>query len=314
MTTDKIFDMLFTSVLHVRGEAIADALGITRTAVNKHIKKLQSQGINIDATRRGYKYINSDTLTSITLSSRIAALKLPINVIVSEVESTNNSVKALISNNEVTDKNILFVAPKQFRGKGRLGREFDSSEGGVYMTLCYNPHNLAVSDSLKIVLLTGLCVTRVLDKYVPNVTIKWPNDVFIGNKKVSGILLESVVNEFIAENIILGIGINVSNVLGDHLSNIATSLSAQGVEVYREDIIVQVTEMVFRELAVYEKTGFDTFIGEYIKRSRTIGNVVTVSSQNGSITGKAVGLSEEGNLLIDNNGKIEKIIVGDVEA
>ena len=313
MTTDKIFDILSASESHVRGELIAEALGITRTAVNKHIRKLQNQGINIDATRRGYKYISTDTLTSITLSSRIASLKLPITVIVEEVESTNNSVKALLSNSELKDKNILFVAPKQLRGRGRLGREFQSSEGGVYMTLCYSPNNLAVTDSLKIVLLTGLCVARVLSKYVPNVSIKWPNDVFIDDRKVSGILLESVVNEYLAEKIILGIGINVSNTISDSLSHIATSLSMHGVDVCREDIIVQVTEMLFHELAVYEKTGFDTFISEYMALSRTIGYVVTVSAPNGSITGKAVGLSEEGNLLIDNNGKIEKIIVGDVE-
>ncbi len=313
MTSDKIFSMLLKSGEYVKGEQIAGLLGITRTAVNKHIKKLQSEGIEIDATRRGYKYIPSNTLTRVTLSSKILECGLPPQVIVEVVDSTNTAVKAIISSGDNEGNDILFVAPMQIRGRGRLTRQFESSEGGVYMTLCYNPKSLSVTDSLKIVLLTGLCVARVLSEHVADVTIKWPNDVFIKDKKICGILLESVLNEYMVDKIILGIGVNVSNNIPDNLSSIVTSLAENGVSVNREDIIIKITKLLYKELAEYEISGFKSFLDEYISKSRTIGNIVTVKSGERNITGQAVGLSEEGYLLVNNCGVIEKVIVGDVE-
>ncbi len=314
MTTEKVFDIIYDSDEYVRGEAIAETLGITRTAINKHIKKLQSMGIQIDATRRGYKYISSDTLCGITLARKIADKKLPHNVIVNNVDSTNNAVKAMISNDPSMSHELLYIAPSQMSGKGRLGRVFESAEGGVYMTICYSPNNMCVSDSLKIVLLTGLCVAKVLEKYTTNVTIKWPNDVFVSDKKITGILLESVINEYSVDALIIGIGINISNKLSNSITDIATTLDEHCEGVFREDIIVQVTELLYNCLVEYEKTGFDSFLDDYISRSRTIGQVVTVTSGNKKITGEALGLSEDGYLLINNNGVIEKVIVGDVGA
>ena len=313
MTTNKVFNMIYDSSDYVRGEVIAEALSITRTAVNKHIKKLQAMDINIEATRRGYKYVSSDTLTLNTLSRKMSDNGLHHEVFLKIVDSTNNAVKSLFASGTTSSNEILYVAPIQTSGRGRLDREFISDEGGVYMTIGYSPQNISVTDSLKIVLLTGLCVAKVLDEYVPNVTIKWPNDVFVDDKKITGILLESVVNEFHVDKLILGIGINLSNTIPEKLNNIATSLKAYACNVNREDIIVKVAKALNTAIKEYEKTGFISFLDEYISRSRTIGNVVTVSSLSKKITGEAIGLSEEGYLLINNDGVIEKVIVGDVE-
>lgn len=312
MTIDKIFDMLFASGESVRGEEIAEKLGITRTAVNKHIKKLQADGINIETSRKGYRYLPSDTLTEITLAKKLQEKGVDIDVIVKEVESTNVSAKQLVTEtNGIGD--FVFIAPKQGKGKGRISREFVSNEGGIYMTLCYKPTNLAVTDSLKIVLLTGLCVARILNKYVDNVSIKWPNDVFVNDKKICGILLESIISEYTVDKLILGIGINVSNDIPANLEHIATSLARQGVSAYREDIIIELITMLYEELARYSKEGFAPFLDEYLAMSRTIGRDVVLNGMNGKTTGRAVGLSDEGYLLLEHDGVVEKVIVGDIE-
>lgn len=311
MTTEKIFDMLYASNEPISGEVIASTLGITRIAVNKHIQKLRADGVNIESGRKGYMYIKGDSLTECTLASKLASKGINMRVFVREVDSTNTSVKQILSeDSEIGD--FVYVAPRQTKGRGRLAREFVSTEGGIYMTLCYRPKAMEVTSSLNIVLLTGLCVAKVLSRYVDNITIKWPNDVFVGDKKICGILLESVLAECMVDRLILGIGVNINNAIPPELSDIATNLCTYVGEQSREDIIVDIVDTLCQSLDIYQKEGFEPFREQYEGLSRTIGREVTVTSLDGKVCGKAVGLSPEGYLLLEKEGKIQKIIVGDV--
>lgn len=247
---DKVLALLINSEDYLSGENIGNALGISRIAVNKHIKKLVQNGVNISISRKGYKYLKSDILTESTLRSKLLEKDIDLPVFVNAVESTNNEAKRLYTE---LNSQFLCVAPSQINGKGRMKRVFVSNEGGVYMTLCYKPHNLNITDSLKIVLLTGLAVTKILKKYVNNVSIKWPNDVFVNDKKICGILLESVVAESMTEAMFLGIGVNVFNEIPNNLLDIATSLKIEGVtNVTREDLIVEIIKLLFEMLNEYQ--------------------------------------------------------------
>ena len=312
ITKDKIFEILYNANDFVSGESLAKELNITRIAVNKHIKTLQANGIDIISSRKGYKYINSDTLTKETLKNKLLEKNIDLDIYIESVDSTNNSAKTIISNSP-NCKNFLFIAPKQNKGRGRLDRVFVSNQGGVYMTLCYKANNLPITESLNIVLLTGLCVARVLERYTSNVTIKWPNDIFVNNKKISGILLESIISEYLVDKLILGIGINVNNEIPNELLDIATNLKSLGVNITREEIIVEVVSMLIKELENFEKNGFDSYKNEYISKSRTINTNVNIINGSKNINGIAKGLSSEGYLLVQTNEGIEKVIVGDVE-
>ncbi len=310
-TIDRILKMLVDSKEYLSGEFIGKELGISRIAVNKQIKKLMESGIDIEVSRKGYKYKENDSLTVQTLSKRLADIGINIPVFVEEVVSTNTEVKKIYPE---INKDFLFVAPKQLNGRGRLDRVFVSGLGGVYMTLCYKPHNLIVSDSLKIVLLTGLAVAKVLKKYTDNVAIKWPNDVFVCGKKISGILLESVVTENMTEAIFLGIGINITNEIPATLIDKVTSLKLENVEIMpREQLITEIIELLYNMLEVYQKEGFAPFLEEYTSLSMTINHNVTVNNNGITKSGFGVGLSEEGYLLLKNGDNIEKIILGDIE-
>ncbi len=182
------------------------------------------------------------------------------------------------------------------------------------MTLCYKPKKLLVSDSLKLVLLTGLAVAKVLKKYTENVTIKWPNDVFVNGKKICGILLESVITENITEAVFLGIGVNITNDIPKDLQSKATSLKLENLElVPREQLICEIIELLYQMLALYQEKGFEPFIKEYTDLSISINHNVVVNVGDSKKSGFGMGLSEEGYLLIENNGIIEKIILGDIE-
>lgn len=310
-TIDKILQVLMNSADFVSGESIGNDLGISRIAVNKQIKKLIGNGVNIEVGRKGYKYVAGDTLTQQTLTNKMSQFGIDIPIFVEEVVSTNTEAKCLYPK---LKQNFLFVAPRQISGKGRLDRTFVSASGGVYMTLCYKPKKLLVSDSLKIVLLTGLAVAKTLKKYAENVKIKWPNDVFLNGKKVCGILLESVVTENMTEAIFLGIGVNLSNEIPDELQHKVTSFKLEGLPVSgREQIICEITRLLFDMLARYQENGFDAFYEQYAEMSMTLNQNVSVNVNGEIKTGFAVGLSEEGYLLLDNGGVVQKIILGDIE-
>ncbi len=310
-TIDKILEMLLESNDYLSGEFIGNQLGISRIAVNKQIKKLISNGVAIEISRKGYKFVESDILTPQTLSKKLQSKGIDIPVFVEEVTSTNTEAKLLYPE---LNKEFLCVAPRQSSGKGRLDRVFVSGLGGVYMTLCYKPKKMFVTDSLKIVLMTGLAVAKVLKKYTDDVAIKWPNDVFVNGKKICGILLESVVTENVTEAIFLGIGVNITNEIPDELKSKVTSLKLENIPTLPRDVYIsEILQLLYQMFEDYQKFGFAPFLNDYCDLSMSINHNVVVNVNGNKKCGVGVGLSEEGYLLLENNGEIEKIILGDIE-
>lgn len=162
--------------------------------------------------------------------------KIPIikNVIVyDETDSTNNRAKDFGKKGCVDG--TLVISDCQTAGRGRIGRSFSSPFGdGIYMSLLLKP-DIDESHISEITLLSALAISRALDKYHKIKTnIKWPNDLLINGKKITGILTEKC-----EDFIVIGIGINVNNKNFDkELSDIATSLYLEtGKEYIREEII-----------------------------------------------------------------------------
>lgn len=309
-TTYKILSMIIESGDEsVSGDSLGESLGISRNAINKHVNKLKSLGILIESSKRGYHYIESDTLSEYTLRQKLEKSGLNIVPFVSVCDSTNNYAKTLLCDNQ----NYLVAAPYQTSGKGRLKRRFSSKEGGAYTTFVFHPKNLSVMNSLNIVLLCGLAVNNVLHKFNINSTIKWPNDVLVDGRKICGILLESTLDSERISKMYLGIGINVSNDLAD-ISNIAVNMNELlGKEIYREDVIVSLANELVSLLNEYETSGFDSLRADYQKFSSTIGQNVTVKDGDNTVSGKAIGISKHGYLiLIDDDGNEREIVVGDI--
>lgn len=309
-TTYKVLSMIIESGEDsVSGDSLGENLGISRNAINKHVNKLKSLGILIESSKRGYHYIESDTLSEYTLRQKLEKSGLDIAPFVSVCDSTNNYAKTLVCDNQ----NYLVAAPYQTSGKGRLKRQFSSKEGGAYTTFVFYPKNLSVMNSLNIVLLCGLAVNNVLHKFNINSTIKWPNDVLVDGRKICGILLESTLDSERISKMYLGIGINVSNDLSD-ISDIAVNMNELlGRKIYREDVIVSLANELVSLLNEYETNGFDSLRADYQKFSSTIGQNVTVKDGDNMVSGKAIGMSKHGYLiLIDDDGKEREIVVGDI--
>ncbi|MGA9226066.1 MAG: biotin--[acetyl-CoA-carboxylase] ligase, partial [Mesobacillus sp.] len=148
--------------------------------------------------------------------------------------------------------------------------------------------------------------------------IKWPNDILINGKKVTGILTEMHAEADRINSIIIGIGINVNTKKEDfpaELENIASSLSIEGQSfVDRERLIRAILEKLEKLYVLYLEKGFFPIKLMWESYAVSIGKAITARTLTGEIKGKAIGITEDGVLLIeDTSGKVHHIYSADIQ-
>lgn len=256
-----------------------------------------------------------------------SVFEIPIikNVIVyDETDSTNNRAKEYGKNGCVDG--TLIVSDCQTGGRGRMGRSFSSPSGeGIYMSLLLKP-DIDASLISEITLLSGLAISRALKiQYNINTSIKWPNDLLINGKKITGILTEKC-----EDFIVIGIGINVNNKKFDEgIADIATSLYLEtGKEYEREtmikDIINEFSDLYYTFLteqnlkSIIEE--YNSKLISYDKDIYIIPHELTDKLNNSyQITDDSLpihhcmGIAPDGSLICrDSAGKLSQINSGEI--
>lgn len=313
----KILELLQENKL-ISGMEIARHLGVTRSAVWKHIKRLREEGYQIDSsTHLGYSLRDkADVLISEAVTANLHTSVLGKDVIYYEsVSSTQNIAEELARKG--AQEGTVVIAEYQAEGRGRKGRVWVSPfRNGIYMSIILRPQIKPVN-AIQIPLVAGISVAKAISSTTGlPARIKWPNDINIKKRKVAGILTEIRCELDEVQYIILGIGINVNTRIEDlqFENNIATSLSKElGYRVSR----LELTQCILRELErmylQFIETGFNELLNEWIKLSDTIGEEVVISDFDNIFTGVAIGLDNDGFLLVrSTDGAIHRIISGDV--
>lgn len=196
---------------YLSGEMLAEKLGVSRTMLWKDIDSLKKQGFKIKGvTASGYKITAMPkTLSADYIASKLASPEyVGTNIkIYDEIESTHTEAKRLPK----TDVNtgLVILAKKQSAGRGRLGREWASPEGGIWMSVILSP-GLPIIDIYRIGLGAALSGAKTLRSYGLGAAVKWPNDIMINNRKVGGILLEAQGEADNIASLILSIGLNAN--------------------------------------------------------------------------------------------------------
>ena len=238
--------------------------------------------------------------------------KLNITIF-NELDSTNTYLKKLGSQGE--KENQLVIALSQTGGRGRMGRSFYSPNGtGIYFSLLLYPE-FSAEKSLLLTVMAAVSVTETVIKYNSNdVKIKWVNDIYIGGKKVCGILTEGVINSNKKlDYAVVGIGINViapTNGFPNDIKDIATAIFPGNTEaIIKEKIVADVVNKFFD---MYN--GIDTdFVNKYKKYSYLTGKEINIISGETSRTATVIDITDECHLLVKNEkGEIEEISSGDV--
>jgi len=208
--------------------------------------------------------------------------------------------------------NIVVVAERQKKGRGRFGRTWDSNSGGLYMTILLKGKN---SENIKyLTFIAAVSVSKTIKKISNlNAKVKWPNDVIVNDKKICGVLTETGSSKI--KYVLIGIGVNINQKkFNKNIAKLATSLKIETNKNYNLKNIVNITLKEFDKLYVYYKNeNYQKIINIWKKYSHTLGNNIKVETLSESYSGKAINIDKDCNLILRlRNGRIKKIIEGDI--
>ena len=230
------------------------------------------------------------------------------------IDSTNSKAKELAKKDAI--EGTVVISEIQKNGRGRFNRRWESPRGGLYLSIILRP-KVKPEKSTLLPLIGALCVCETITSISDlNAKIKWPNDVLINGKKVSGILLESESCKDKLKYVVLGIGINLNIEifsLSDELQFNSTTISNEiGIKLNYYDFLKKLLLNLDKYYNYFCKKKFDTIIKQWKRNSNTIGRKVTIDTSNEKLIGNAIDIDESGFLIIKTDvGKIKKITTGD---
>lgn len=230
----------------------------------------------------------------------------PFRLLIREsVGSTNDELRSLAQ--AATPAGLILLAERQTAGRGRRGTAWVSPTGeSLAFSILLRPDE---PKSLwpRLALATGLAVAEAIEGCGLQAGIKWPNDVWIGQRKIAGILVEAGT-----DFVVIGIGVNVNSAeLPPEVAEIATSLQMECTRSFsRADVLT----MIIRRLAIRRRQ-IDRDFGELICAIRhhcvLTGKMVTLSTSGGPRSGTVEGISEGGELLLRTATGLERLIQAD---
>ena len=303
---------------YLSGEEIAETLGVSRTAIWKHIKELRRAGYDIvSQAHSGYRLEKSpDLLTPAEvaplLKTRVIGAKLLYK---EETRSTNEDAK--IAAAEGAPDGTVVLTEFQGTGHGRLSRGWFCPKGeGILFSVLLRPQNILPQDAPKYTLLAAVAVVRACRARGLDVGIKWPNDVLAGGKKLVGILTEMSAEMERIHYIVIGTGINVNigrEEFAPEIRETATSLSLlAGHSLDRRQLLADILQEMEALALSVQAQGFAPVLDEWRRLSLTLGQEVRVIGINETFTGRAVDIDADGALLVDTAAGRRRVLAGDV--
>lgn len=302
----------------VSGQDISLHLGVSRTAVWKHIHALTQSGIQIEAvTNCGYRLLSEPVPTiDSALCSQIHTEWLGRQMVVlQETDSTNHYLKALSL--EGAANGTAVFTESQSAGRGRRGRGWESAPyQNIMLSLLLRPQ-LETAKAPRYTIATALGVYQTLHKYDIDAAIKWPNDVLAGGKKLCGILLEMEGTMDHLDAVIVGLGLNVNaaSFADDTLADTATSMRLITGQSYdRSDVLRTLLETLEPLYIACEDNGaYATLLGDYMRVCATLGRQVQVVGIAETFHGIAEDVDDIGHLLVRTaDGVLRTVSAGDV--
>lgn len=302
---------------YVSGEKLSEELGITRSGIWKHMKSLKEAGYEIDSvSNKGYKLtgtpdkINEDEVSPLLKTKYIGRVFHHFN----EIDSTNTEAKRQSAQNVVDG--MVITAEKQSKGKGRLGRQWESPKGtGIWMSVVLTP-DISPILAPKTTIIGAAAVYNALKDMGVDAGIKWPNDIVVDGKKVCGILTEMNAEIDRINYIVLGVGINVNmDSFPEELKEKATSLKLElKEEVSRKELTAKVLNYIEYYYDLFKNTGSIKEVISICKRgSVLLGKDVKVINCGKETLCKAIDIDEDGELIVQyEDGSIHKVLSGEV--
>lgn len=292
------------------GEEISRDLGISRTAVWKHIKLLREAGYEIESSsRHGHRLISCGNILSgfeITRNLKTEIFGKKEIHIFQETDSTNIQAFKLASLGAA--EGTIVITESQTGGKGRLGRKWISPPfKNLYLSIILRP-SIPTLTAPRLTLVTAVALSATLDLLgASEHRIKWPNDILFNNKKLSGILTEMKGDCDSIDFIIIGLGINLNSSSIDYPDEIRDSVISlkeiTGIEIDRVKFLNIFLFKFEKYYSDFLAGRFPEILDKWILKSAIINQKIKVSNYNEVFTGVVTEVTNDGNLLVrtDNN-------------
>lgn len=302
----------------VSGESLSSDLGVSRSAVWKHIAGLRKEGYLIRSSpKKGYSLEEvPDLLLPAEIREKPTTRVFGRRDIVylPQVDSTNTRAKELAGRG--APEGALVITEQQTGGRGRRGRTWFSPPGeAIYVSLILRPRITPV-EAPKMTLMAGVAVAETLLSAISlEARIKWPNDILVGGKKIAGILTELSTEMDAINFVIVGLGLNVNiGAFPDELRGSATSVLLEtGKRFPRVKLIREFLGWFEKYYAEFQRTGFAPLLARWKYLSDMIGKTVTVDVLGSRHRGEVHGIDEDGILILkDSRGDYHRIFSGEV--
>lgn len=310
----EVLTMLNHTDKYLSGETISKKLGVSRTAIWKHINSLRNEGYKIlSVTNKGYLLEKEHLpLTNYqVLQSYEGKTKL---YFFNEVNSTNTKAKEIA--NDITADKALVYSKIQHQGRGRLGRTFQSNnQAGLWLSYVYKPI-IPPEKATIFTLAASVAVCKLLENTCHvDAKIKWPNDIIIKGKKLCGILTEMSCEMDKINYIVVGIGLNVNQLsFDDNIRNIATSLYLETGQKYDRGLLIG--GLCYNMDYVYEQiicNKISDIIDEWKKYALPMGQMITIHKGKEQIQATTIDINNSGHLMVkEANGQVNTYQSGEI--
>lgn len=309
MAQDVLSFLLDTDDDFVSGEYIAKKLGISRQAVSKRISSLKASGFSIESrTNKGYRLVSFPDSIVPAFIERETYFG-PVHHF-EEIDSTNMYAKKYALDG--APERTLVVSEIQDAGRGRMGKYWYSPPGGLWFSFVLRPRcEPAVAPILNFVAGNSVAIA-VQELYGIEASMKWPNDVYVGDKKLCGIALLMSSDTDMIYYLVIGIGINVNNEAPDDVNAVSLK-DVVGRKLDRNVLLAKVLTTFKEQYSMFERNELDEIIGFSRSISNTLGRYVRVSFMGKEHVGKAIDITESGSLVLEFDGKTTEVIAGDVD-
>ena len=300
------------------GEALSGKLGLSRTAVWKVVNALRDRGYAIEAVpSQGYRLIRvPDRLTALEILPLLETHDLARTVHAFDTLPSTSELAFRLAG-EGAEHGELVVAETQTAGRGRRGRSWASPPGkNLYVSLVLRPE-LPPQRAPELTLLAAVAVAETLRGEGVEASIKWPNDVQVGGKKIAGILTELSAEADRVHFVVLGIGVNLNAAPSDfppEVGEMATSVfRVLGRRVNRAAFVARLMKVLEQWLDTHEEQGFGPVRARWRALSSTLGLEVLVKTERRELRGLAEDIDSDGALLLRTDDGVERVVAGDVE-
>ncbi len=294
----KLIEQLADGQFH-SGEGLSQKLGVSRTRIHHVVQSLRNKGLPIPAVKgKGYRIFDGmDLLQVETITQAFPDLDVAIFD-----SCTSTSDYCLEQAKEPFVKPVLCLAEQQTKGRGRQARVWQSPfAANIYLSLLQRT-DTPLSQLAGLTLAIGVCIAELLTQTgVKDVAIKWPNDVYVGGKKIAGILTEVEGDALGPSSLVVGIGLNVNMpaAASQYIDQAWTDCrTVCPVKLSRTQWAIQLTRQLLHTLEVFSQYGLAAFLTKWQEYDYLQGKKLTVVHAGEQLNTVAQGITEQGYLRI----------------